>query len=69
MNFDAMVRKQKERIAEFTSYGLKPSDHGGLCLGEIAFYASEAEKILTMLRRLKKLDATMGHTKSGLPGT
>lgn len=53
---DNYVERYKElqamRITELASIGLKANR--GRCLGTIEFSAGEAEKLLRMMRRLKK---------------
>jgi hypothetical protein len=44
---------QQERIAAFKTYGVK-AQVGYAVLGHITFSATEAEKLLRLLRRLEK---------------
>lgn len=45
---------REKRIGEFQDFGVWP-DYGQ-CLGQIVLGAGDAEKVLRMLRRLKKLE-------------
>lgn len=55
---DAVERSreiQRERIDEFSSFGIRAKK--GTCSGEINLTATEAEKVLRMLRRQARLES------------
>lgn len=49
-------KKQDERIAEFLTYGIRV-ERGYCVLGRIQCTATEAEKLLRKLRKLRKKEA------------
>ena len=59
-HFEKCQRAEVERDIEFRSHGLKPT-HGFSCLGSVNFSATDANKILKMLRRLKRLERKTTH--------
>jgi len=49
-------RKRQQRITEFAAFGIQVAKGGDGVLGSICLHATEAEKVLRMLRRLRKLE-------------
>lgn len=53
--YELIEQKRQERIAEFAENGVKVE--AGPFVGWVKLSATDAEKLLKMLRRLKRLEA------------
>jgi len=52
--FERAEVKRLQREEEFRRYGINPAERSNGIMGAITFYATDAEKLLRILRRAKK---------------
>lgn len=53
-DIERIERKRQERIEEFAHFGIEACERGTGVAGSIAFHATQAEKLLRLLRKMRR---------------